>query len=65
MVAGKLVKKITLWLGMFSNTFDQKEISQEEVVFALKWIIQHHNSFPSPSLNKIRVGIMVQYAEHI
>lgn len=36
MVVGRLVKKITLRLEMFSSTFDQKEISQEEVVFALK-----------------------------
>lgn len=64
MVAGRLVK-ITLWLGMFSNTFAQKEIPQEEVVFASKWVIQHHSSFPSPFLNKKRVGTMVQYAEHI
>lgn len=65
MVAGGLIKKITLWLGMFSNVFDQKEIPHEKVVFALKWIIQYHNSFPLPSLNKRRVGTMVQYAEHI
>lgn len=48
---------------MAGNAFDQKEIPQEEVVFAFKWIIQPHNSFPSPSVNKERVGTMLNISE--
>lgn len=48
---------------MAGNAFDQKEIPQEEVVFAFKWIIQPHNSFPSPSVNKERVSTMLNTSE--
>lgn len=34
-------------------------------MLALKWIIQHHDSFSALLLDKKRIGVAVQFAEYV